>query len=200
MSDNFPAVYAEIRKSEGGYNNDPNDKGGETYAGIARNYNGTWDGWAVLDAIQSKSTNQLFPQLDDSVKSFYYTKYWMAHKLNQINDLGNAHIAMDTVVQHGIGGKLIQQALNDIGFSVKPDNIIGSATIGAINQAKPAEFQQALYNQRKSYYQTLDPSFFAGWMKRIARWNTGAIATGAGLAALAALATGIWYLFKKMRS
>lgn len=200
MSDNFPAVYAEIRKSEGGYNNDPNDKGGETYAGIARNYNQDWDGWKVLDAIQPKAKNQFFPQLDDSVKSFYYTRYWLAHKLDKINDLGNAHIAMDSVVQHGIGSRLIQQALNDIGFSVKPDNVIGSATIAAINQAKPKDFQQALYNQRKSYYETQNPSYLAGWMKRIARWNTDALKTGGGIAALALITTGIYYLMKKMRS
>ncbi|NDF50116.1 MAG: surface-binding protein, partial [Betaproteobacteria bacterium] len=53
MADFAPAYEAMIR-NEGGYvlHDVPGDRGGQTYAGIARNMNPRWPGWALIDRGQ----------------------------------------------------------------------------------------------------------------------------------------------------
>lgn len=55
---NAPAVDPFMRDAprlldiEGGYVDNPNDKGGETLFGIARAYNPHWGGWRMVDALK----------------------------------------------------------------------------------------------------------------------------------------------------
>lgn len=49
----FDSAYAPLKQLEGGWCHNPDDKGGETYAGIARNFFPAWPGWAVVDAAKS---------------------------------------------------------------------------------------------------------------------------------------------------
>jgi hypothetical protein len=50
MASNYKEAYKATCKFEGGYANDKNDTGGETYKGIARNYWPKWAGWKTVDA------------------------------------------------------------------------------------------------------------------------------------------------------
>lgn len=47
----FNEAYVIGEKHEGGYANDPDDRGGETYKGIARNFWSKWKGWKIIDII-----------------------------------------------------------------------------------------------------------------------------------------------------
>ena len=49
----FRTAYYLTMGHEGGYNNDPDDVGGETYKGIARNYHASWEGWKIVDMYKS---------------------------------------------------------------------------------------------------------------------------------------------------
>jgi lysozyme family protein len=68
---------------EGGFSgwvNDPDDKGGETYAGISRISNPQWSGWPIIDAQKKqdnfpKNLNNV-PGLKDMVKLRYKEHYW----------------------------------------------------------------------------------------------------------------------------
>ncbi len=53
MADFKTAIEATL-KAEGGYVNDPDDPGGETYKGIARNRNSKWSGWTHIDLLKNK--------------------------------------------------------------------------------------------------------------------------------------------------
>ena len=77
---NYDIAFARLIKYEGGYVHDPDDRGGETYKGIARNFHPGWNGWKLIDALKSAED---FPKnldkvqiLQDAVKSFYKSKFW----------------------------------------------------------------------------------------------------------------------------
>lgn len=72
---NFEIAYNLTAAAEGGYSNNPNDRGGETWRGIARKRHPMWIGWAIVDSIRPKSC---FPkclgahvELDKAVREFY---------------------------------------------------------------------------------------------------------------------------------
>ena len=48
----FNLAYKKLEVAEGGYVNDPDDKGGETYKGISRKANPNWAGWISIDQIK----------------------------------------------------------------------------------------------------------------------------------------------------
>ena len=83
----FLKAYALVKGFEGGWCDVEGDAGGETYAGIARNFFPAWPGWAVVDeakkhcsfyqgaAIFSCHLAQL-PSLADMVADWYRTEWW----------------------------------------------------------------------------------------------------------------------------
>lgn len=78
----FNTAYARTIQYEGGYDNDPDDFGGETIYGISRKYNPTWEGWKEIDLIKNldqkwtPSRLETDPGIKDLVKKFYEAIYW----------------------------------------------------------------------------------------------------------------------------
>jgi len=200
---NFPYAIEEPLKSEGGYANDPKDPGGETYRGISRKAYPNWEGWAVLDQIPGKRFNQIFPQLESAVKTFYFNEKWLKFNLDKIANQDIAAACLDTVIQHGKGASLIQQSLQRIGQPVTVDGRIGPDTVSHLNKSPVKDFLAALHDVREAYYRGLvsqDPNlakFLPGWMKRISPWK--GAAAGGMLVGLFALATGAWYYLKSKK-
>src|SRR4051794_33718383 len=104
---NFSTALQKVLQSEGGYVNDPNDPGGETYKGIARNSNGTWDGWAIIDAQRTQAG---FPAILDSntdiqakIQDFYQANYWNPVKGDDITNDDIATSIFDFAVNAGVG-------------------------------------------------------------------------------------------------
>lgn len=90
----FALAFSATIKAEGGYVNDPQDPGGETYKGIARKMNSKWDGWIIIDMMKKERN---FPanldgnsQLQEKIKTFYEINYW--DKIRG-DDISNQHIA-----------------------------------------------------------------------------------------------------------
>jgi lysozyme family protein len=59
MSD-FNTAYNLTMGIEGGYANDPNDHGGQTWKGIAQKMHPQWAGWLIIEAAKK---NQAFLDL-----------------------------------------------------------------------------------------------------------------------------------------
>lgn len=76
----FMAAQAILGKFEGGYANNPADRGGETYAGIARNYWPHWEGWKIIDeakgSVKFPGILRDLPDLQAFVDQFYKTEFW----------------------------------------------------------------------------------------------------------------------------
>lgn len=113
----FELAHPKVAANEGGYANDPNDKGGETWKGIARNSNPGWQGWVIIDSYKSKSG---FPEslgkvelLESLVRSLYRIKYWDEIQGDFILNQGIADSIYDSAVNMGPSRaiKLAQKAL-----------------------------------------------------------------------------------------
>lgn len=147
---NYQISFKLTGNIEGGYANDPNDRGGETYKGIARKIDSKWTGWSVIDSIKKKvgtsasaidkeaATNEL---LQASVSTYYKVNYWDVLNLDGINDQRICSKLYDIGVNMGTGrsGLFVQRCLNVMNrngttFSdLKLDGQIGAKTVAIIN-------------------------------------------------------------------
>jgi len=116
---------------EGGYNNDPNDKGGETNYGITA---------ATLESAKAKGwipANVTIKNIKlDHAKTIYKKGYWDVVKADNLPDPLDL-IIFDMAVNHGpnTAVKILQQSLNSIlkaGNSLVVDGIIGPKTLAAV--------------------------------------------------------------------
>ncbi len=172
----FDPAYALVRKHEGYYLNHPEDKGGETYAGIARAFYPLWEGWAVLDAYKKQvggylMTNQIVPGMEQLVKSFYETK-WQQSRAGEIVSQDVANIFFDFYILAARAVATMQEVLNGMGQNLKVDNAIGAKTIAAINSVNAGKLYQRYKDARIKYHKSRVESgkvsavFLPGWIKR----------------------------------
>lgn len=103
---NFDIEFEKIVLAEGGYVNDKDDAGGETYLGISRKNNPKWNGWEIIDNEKTKGLKGITARLKqnksltEKAKVLYREKYWDALELDDISQ-GIAHQLFDTSVNCG---------------------------------------------------------------------------------------------------
>lgn len=128
----FKRAYEHTSAHEGGYVNDPVDRGGETYRGIARVHHADWSGWKRIDAQRGKAG---FPKsldrdaaLQRAVKAFYKKAYWDRFDGDEIPDQAVAIELYDTAVNMGVRRaiRFLQSSLNLLNRNQKdyPDLIV----------------------------------------------------------------------------
>jgi hypothetical protein len=100
---NFDEAYKQIEKWEGGYANDPNDNGGETYCGISRVSHPNWSGWIDIENCKPLKWNQKIG-IDYKVYSFYKRIYWDGLKISQLGNQLLAEEFFDITVNIGFKG------------------------------------------------------------------------------------------------
>ena len=146
MSD-FSKAFEKTMEHEGGYVNDKDDRGGETYRGISRNNFGNWKGWKKIDKY--KPVNDGFRKkikqdesLQNDVRDFYKKEFWNRFKGDDIGDQGLAEELFDTAVNMGtrVAGRFLQQGLNLLNRNgslfedLEEDGLVGKKSIGALNK------------------------------------------------------------------
>jgi lysozyme family protein len=114
----FDPAYELTSAHEGGYVNDPVDRGGETYRGIARVHHPDWKGWARIDKQRKQAD---FPRrldrdrtLQGWVRDFYKHAYWDRFLGDRLPDQALANELYDTAVNMGVrrAVRFLQSALN----------------------------------------------------------------------------------------
>ncbi len=170
---NFQKALNRVLLHEGGYVNDPDDRGGETYKGIARNIHPKWTGWLVIDSrkILSNFPGVLdeLPQLQQLVAKFYYENFWLTIQGDRINSQLIAESIFDFCVNAGIrtGVSIAQHAIN-----VKPDGIIGPVTLQKLNSMNMELFLASFTVAKIARYvhlvkiRPVNQKFFFGWVRR----------------------------------
>lgn len=184
---NFNLAFQITDGHEGGYVNDPNDNGGETYRGIARKFWPNWQGWRIIDDYKFKHKlikGQIIddPSLNNQVRAFYKSHFWDINKLDSIVDQGIANEIYDTGVNMGIkiAAIFLQQGLNLLNRNqkyyqdIKEDGSIGPVTISMTNAHKyPRCLEKTLNILQGARYVEIcknNPSqetFFRGWLTRV---------------------------------
>lgn len=114
----YQKALALVLKHEGGYANDPLDRGGETYRGVARHIHPDWPGWKRVDGLRAKpgfpASLDADKPLQQAVARFYRENYWAPIKGDQLDDDALAQELFDTAVNMGVrrAVRFFQEALN----------------------------------------------------------------------------------------
>lgn len=140
---NYNIAYNKVIKVEGGYVNDPDDAGGETYMGISRKFNPTAKFWKIIDEIKSKNKNITNKEMNTilkknnsiigEIKNIYKNKYWDKLYLDSLNSQKIAEELFDTAVNMGVSVaiKILQNALK-----VKTDGKMTNDLIKIVNERR----------------------------------------------------------------
>lgn len=106
----FSTAFKKVSIAEGGYVNDKDDAGGETYRGIARKSNPKWIGWKVIDNIKSNNPNgfksvinnaDTHAKLNQYVLALYKSNYWDVLFLDPFKSQAVAEQLFDMCVNAG---------------------------------------------------------------------------------------------------
>lgn len=168
----FGKIIGFVRQHEGGYVNDPNDAGGETYCGISRKHNPTWKGWVAVDARKPLRYNAVIKDaaLETLINDHYQSAYWQAIGGNEIKSQAVANMVFDWQVNSGDASTKALQRI----VGVYPDGIVGPRTIAAVN-AMPADLLLVKLRQyRTDFYKELarrkptNQRYLKGWLDRTA--------------------------------
>jgi lysozyme family protein len=159
MTNKFERAVNKVLEFEGGYVNDPSDRGGETKFGISK---------------------RSYPKLDiknltiDGAKMLYYRDFWEPQLYEQIDSYMVAEKVFDLAVNVGANKAhvILQRALRAVGNPVKEDGVFGKITLSAINASDEAALLSAIRSEASGYYRTIvaknpnQSKFINGWLKR----------------------------------
>lgn len=161
-----------ILRWEGGYVNDPIDRGGETNKGITR---ATFN--ALADTVLGiEPTDWAFKNMTEAQAELFIKHYWdKATYNNSVHDQAIAEAITSWNWGSGRYGLMtFQRLLNDeFGEDLAVDGIIGAKTVNAANQIHPPTLLSRMIARRERFFRDLakmDPSqerFLKGWLNRL---------------------------------
>jgi len=169
----FKPAFQHTITTEGGYVNDQQDPGGETYKGIARKIFSKWAGWQSIDMLKRQSgfpgNIDKYPEIQQLVEDFYRVEFWDRMHLDAITSQEIANSIFDFGVNAGIG---TSSTLAQLVVEVTTDGIIGNDTIAAINSFNVDHFIAAFTVAKIARYITIvkkrptSRKYFYGWILR----------------------------------
>jgi lysozyme family protein len=161
MADFSPAFEIMIRK-EGGYilHTVAHDRGGMTYAGIARNMHPNWSGWSQIDAGE--------PVPASAVRGFFKVNFWNNIRGDDIQSQVVAQTIFDFHVNAGAPARKLAQLV----IGVTPDGVIGFKTVQALNAYDEEKFVANYALAKIARYRDIvtknrtQQKFLLGWINR----------------------------------
>lgn len=180
----FDIAIHKLDIVEGGYANIPQDRGGETYRGIARKYHWRWPGWAIIDDWKRTGRSMDYLRenraLEKMVEAFYKEHFWDTLRLDEVERQDLAEELFDSGVNanYVTATLWLQRALNLLGSSapksLKVDGKMGPKTLAAVNSCSdPRALLKTLNGLQFMHYFKLvekypdQRMFFRGWLKRV---------------------------------
>lgn len=162
----FAPVFGQMITDEGGFklHKVEGDTGGWTYAGIARNKNPSWSGWAYLDRGETPPT--------ELVREFYHTGYWLPIRGDDLPQEIAESIFNFAVNSSAPGRPTIAVKLAQLAVGLLPDGVIGPKTVAALNLCDPQVFKMAYALAKITRYRDIcmkdrtQVKFLLGWINR----------------------------------
>jgi lysozyme family protein len=162
---------AFVLAREGGYVNDPADKGGETNMGITA---ATLAGACAAGLVGHCNVKAL---TQDEAKKIYRANYWDRYGWGAVAWPASLCL-FDATVNHGGGGmaKIAQRTANALTWKLDVDGKFGPKTLESIQRVTAAdakEYTEEFLRQRKKYYDEIidrnnsQEKFRKGWYNRI---------------------------------
>lgn len=160
---NFDQAFERVIGHEGGYTDDPRDRGNWTTGKI---------GQGVCKGTKYGISAMAYPNIDiknltiEGAKTIYRSDYWNKCHIDELPDCVRFDM-FDAAVNSGIGTavKLMQRALG-----VKPDGIWGANTSIAASLADPYKLDKKFSGYRLQFICDLGtfPTYGKGWVRRVA--------------------------------
>ncbi len=184
----FEKAFKKVMKYEGGYNNDKNDLGGETFKGISRHFHPGWLGWSTIDSYKKKSG---FPdnlkenaEFDAEIKEFYKVKFWDVFFGDRIEQSISEEMFDISVNMHPVSAIFfLQDGLNILNReqkdykNIKEDGVFGNKTFNALKACLKKRSPDILFKilnlkQGNHYIKRMNQNetqekFVMGWLKRV---------------------------------
>ena len=186
---NFLEAFSNTMGHEGGYVDDPTDKGGETYRGISRRWFPDWEGWEIIDASRDKpdfpGCLKMCQKLDLSVSKFYKIYFWNRFQGDHIPSQEVAEELFDTAVNQDVvdAVRYLQISLNKLNRNqivfpdMVEDGVFGPTTLSNLNKYLSTEdptillkMMNVLQGMHYIDYMTDSPTqekYCRGWFNRV---------------------------------
>lgn len=151
-----------IRRWEGGYVNDPDDKGGCTMMGVTIK---TYQKYFGKD----KTCDDLRNITDDEWLEIFKDGYWKPWKADEIKNQSIAQLVVD--MGWGSGPKTAIKKVQAC-LGCKPDGIVGPKTLAALNQSPASGVFRKLWVMRYQWFHEIakvgnNKKFLRGWLNRL---------------------------------
>ena len=179
MEANFEQAMTLVLKHEGGYVDHPDDPGGATNYGISLRYLKDLkdvEGFLIGDLDKDGDVDDLDIRLMTKEKAteIYRSQWWDRYDYASLQDHFIAAKVFDFAINMGAGAshRLLQKALNELGFELDIDGKLGPMTRSAVEVANKSTLLWGLVNQAMERYVSLwkkNPayaSFLHGWLRR----------------------------------
>lgn len=163
----FEQAFERALLSEGGYklHRVAGDTGGLTYAGIARNHNPDWAGWAYIDAGETPPS-----QL---VRDFYREGWWEPIRGDDITNQSVAFTLYSFATNSSPRLRpTVAVKLAQLVAGATPDGVVGPKTLAALNAMNPELFVAKYALARLVRYEQIvrrnrsQQKFLLGWLSR----------------------------------
>ena len=161
----FDPAFEKMLRDEGGMQltDIPGDRGGLTYAGIARNPNPHWAGWALVDR------KEFGGPLTSMVREFYRQNYWNRVRGDELSNQEIAETIFNFAVNTGTG---VAVKLAQVIVGAVPDGVIGPKTVELLNRCTAQNFIASYALAKISRYVNIclkdrsQSKFLLGWVRR----------------------------------
>ena len=175
MKHDITPFVAWIKSWEGGFANDPDDKGGPTNKGVTlATFRGVYG--------RSKTVEDLKRMTDEQWEHIFRTKFWDRWQADQIKDINVAFLLVQWVWGSGAYGIRIPQRL----LGVEVDGIVGPKTLAAVNARNGRDLFDLLKKEKAAYFERIcvntptNRKFLKGWLRRLDSMKYGSLTTNSG--------------------
>lgn len=172
---NFNKAFDFIVKHEGGFSDDPDDRGGATDYGISLRFlkslgdsdnDGYLDGDINFDGMVD--ARDIHALTREKAADKYHAEFWTKYGYSQLQDSDVAAKVIDLSVNMGpYFAHVVLQSAISVHNTVKVDGIIGPKTIQAANALRKEWLLVELCHYAAQRYLSLgNPKFLKGWLNR----------------------------------